>query len=162
MLEYIDEKHLDSEYLKFISELKQSHSGVMLFLGVDMDLSNFASHFLISEDIDCIDRIEKEIFEIKTLAVRIPAIKDPSLKNDGKYSIVAFIFSPYDWKNMWNSGPDGKRTPEYRKLKNDLMDEMIKKIETVIPGLKEKIEVKLLATPLTFDRYVLVSEGAWF
>ena len=39
---------------------------------------------------------------------------------------------------------------------------MIEKIETIIPGLKEKIEVKLLATPLTFDRYVLVSEGAWF
>ncbi|MHA1473963.1 MAG: phytoene desaturase family protein [Promethearchaeota archaeon] len=162
MLEYIDEKHLDSDYLKFIRELKQSHSGVMLFLGVDMDLSNHPSHFLISEDIDCIDRIEKEKFEIKTLAVRIPAIKDPSLKNDGKYSLVAFIFSPYDWNNMWKSGPGGKRTPEYRKLKDDLINEMIEKIETIIPGLKEKIEVKLLATPLTFDRYVLVSEGAWF
>ncbi len=162
MLELIDEKHLDSEYLKFISDLKQSHSGVMLFLGVDMDLSNYPSHFLISEDIDCIDRIEEGIFEIKKLAIRIPAIKDPSLKNDGKYSIVAFIFSPYDWNNMWKSGPGGKRTLEYRKLKDDLIDEMIKKIETVIPGLKEKIEVRMLATPLTFDRYVLVSEGAWF
>ena len=42
------------------------------------------------------------------------------------------------------------------------MEKMIAKIETVIPGLKENIEVKVLATPLTFDRYVLVSEGAWF
>ena len=162
MLEYIDEKHLDSEYLRFIRDLKQSHTGVMLFLGVDMDLSKYPSHFQISEDIDGIDRIEKNIFEIKKLAVRIPAIIDPSLKNDGKYSLVAFIFSPYDWNNMWKSGPSGKRTSEYRKLKDDLINEMIEKIETVIPGLKEKVEVSMLATPLTFDRYVLVSEGAWF
>ncbi|QEE17526.1 phytoene desaturase family protein [Promethearchaeum syntrophicum] len=162
MLEYIEEKYLDNDYLKFIRDLKQSHTGVMLFLGVDMDLSMYPSHFQISEDIDGIDRIKKNILEIKKLAVRIPAIKDPSLLNDGKYSIVAFFFSPYDWNNMWNSGPGGKRTPEYRKLKDDLMNQMITKIETIIPKLKENIDIRILATPLTFDRYVMVSEGAWF
>jgi all-trans-retinol 13,14-reductase len=46
------------------------------------------------------------------------------------------------------------------KLKNEYLEKSIEKANNIINGLKEKILVKDAATPLTFERYTDMPEGA--
>ncbi|MHA1212223.1 MAG: phytoene desaturase family protein, partial [Candidatus Heimdallarchaeota archaeon] len=162
VLEYTGKQYFPDKYVKYISELKNSPTGIMAFLGVDMDLSSYPSHFQIGLSLDTLPKVGKGEFEINKLAVRIPAIVEPSLKNNGGYSIIAFIFAPYNWQNYWFTELDKVKGERYYQNKNEILDIVIDKIEQIIPGLRNKIIVKELATPLTFERYVQVTEGAWY
>lgn len=162
ILEYSGEKYFPKEYVDFIKNLKLTPSGFMLHLGVEMDLSNYPSHFQIGKDYAILEKTSKGQFKLSKLAVRIPANIDPDLKNGDNYSIVVFMFAPYDWKDYWLAGPEKDRGIKYKEYKEQVADEVISIIEKVIPGLREKIAVKELATPLTFERYLQVTEGAWF
>ncbi|MCK4636702.1 MAG: NAD(P)/FAD-dependent oxidoreductase [Methanomicrobia archaeon] len=158
----VGKEHFSKDYWEAIQRLKQSTTGIILFLGVDMDLSKYPSHFQIGQGLDVVERVRNNEFQLNKLAVRIPANIDPSLKNKEGYSIVAFIFAPYNWKNYWQAGPNKERTSEYKQYKEEIANKMIALIETVIPGLSKHVVVKELGTPLTFERYTLTTEGAWF
>lgn len=162
ILEYTGKEHFSDEFVEFMNDLKVSPTGFMLFLGVNMDLSTYPSHFQIGKDLDIIKKARENKFTMEKLAVRIPANIDPALKNEGKYGLVAFIFAPYSWENYWKAGVEKIRGEEYKKFKDEITEEAISIIEKVIPNIGENIEVKELATPLTFERYVQVTEGAWF
>jgi len=162
ILQYTGKEHFSEEFVEFMNDLKVSPTGFMLYLGVDMDLSSYPSHFQIGKDLDIIKKVSEDKFTMEKLAVRIPANIEPALCNEGKYGLVAFIFAPYNWENYWKAGEEKIRGEEYKKLKDEIADEAISIIEKVIPNIREKIEVKELATPLTFERYLQVTDGAWF
>ncbi|NHJ05098.1 MAG: NAD(P)/FAD-dependent oxidoreductase, partial [Candidatus Heimdallarchaeota archaeon] len=162
ILQYTGKEHFPVEFVEFMNDLKVSPTGFMLHLGVDMDLSSYPSHFQIGKDLDIIKKVREDKFTMEKLAVRIPANIEPALCNKGKYGLVAFIFAPYNWENYWRAGEEKIRGEEYKKLKDEIADEAISIIEKVIPNIREKIEVKELATPLTFERYLQVTDGAWF
>ncbi len=50
----------------------------------------------------------------------------------------------------------------YKRLKEELADGLIRAAENVIPDLSKHIVVKDIATPITYERYTLSSEGAWY
>lgn len=58
---------------------------------------------------------------------------------------------------------NGKRGEAYYKLKDEVANKLIKKVEgTLIPNLSKHIVVKDAATPMTFERYTCNKEGAWY
>ncbi|MCK4432813.1 MAG: FAD-dependent oxidoreductase, partial [Methanomicrobia archaeon] len=162
VIDYVGKEHFSKDYWETIQRLKQSTTGIILFLGVDMDLSKYPSHFQIGQGLDVVERVRNNEFQLNKLIVRIPANIDPSLRNKEGYSIVAFIFAPYNWENYWQAGPNKERTYEYKQYKEEIANKMITLIETVIPGLSKHVVVKELGTPLTFEKYTLTTEGAWF
>lgn len=85
----------------------------------------------------------------------------PHLAPEGKSSVVVQVYLPYDWMNDWetNSHDPFKRTQEYKKLKERVLDDIIKDTEYIIPGLSKKIIYKELASPRSLARWTLNAEG---
>ena len=52
------------------------------------------------------------------------------------------------------------RTPQYRKLKKKVLEDIIRETEYIIPGLSERIVYKEMATPRSFSRWTLTPEGS--
>ncbi|MCD6513609.1 MAG: NAD(P)/FAD-dependent oxidoreductase [Candidatus Odinarchaeota archaeon] len=137
-LELIDSKHLDESFIDYIKSLKMSPSAFLVFLGIDMDLSSYPK-FIINLD---------EGYEVVILSNI-----DPTLSPEGKSSITILTLANYD------DFPE-RGTEEYLRKKNEMMNELIKKVERIIPNLSKHIIHKEAATPKTFEYYTSMPKGA--
>lgn len=76
---------------------------------------------------------------------------DPSLTEPGKSSVVVMLRTPYAyWQRIY-----GRRLYDTEQLQ--VADQVIDFLETQYPGIREQIEVKDVATPLSYERYT----GNW-
>ena len=137
-LELINRKHLDKKFIDYIRSLKMSPSCFMVFLGVNMDLSEYPT---IIRDID------------GDYDVVINSNADQSLAPKGEASLTILAGARYE------DFPE-RGTREYVELKNRLAKELIRKVERVIPGISKHVVVMDVATPKTFERYTSMPEGA--
>jgi all-trans-retinol 13,14-reductase len=137
-LELIGEEHLDKNFMEYIKSLRMSPSAFMVFLGVDMDLSNYPT---IIVDLD------------SEIHITINSNADPRLAPKGKASVTITTLANY------HDFPE-RGTREYVEKKRKLAEELIQKAEKIIPGLSKHIVVQDAATPKTLERYTLIPEGA--
>jgi len=139
-LELVGEDNLDKRFADYIKGLKMSPSVFMVFLGVDMDLSNYPTLIKnLDEGIDIV----------------INSNADPSLAPEGKASVTILAGANY------HDFPE-RGTEEYLKKKRRMAEMLIQKAEKVIPGLSRRIIVQDAATPKTFERYTSMPEGALY
>ena len=139
-LELVGEDNLDKEFVEHIKGLKMSPSCFMLFLGVDMDLSNYPT-------------LIKNLDGDYELVINSNA--DPNLAPEGKASIT--ILTGANYYDFPERG-----TEEYSKKKMEMAEALIYKVEEVIPWLSSHIIVRDAATPKTFERYTSMPEGALY
>ena len=139
-LELIGEDKLDKMFVEYINGLKMSSSCFMVYLGVDMDLSNYPT---LIKNID-------EGYEIV-----INSNADSSLAPKGKASIA--ILTDANYYDFSERG-----TEEHSKKKKELVEMLIQKAERIILGLRKHIIVQDAATPKTFKRYTSMPEGALY
>ncbi|MHA1504194.1 MAG: phytoene desaturase family protein [Candidatus Heimdallarchaeota archaeon] len=159
----VGKEHFSRKYLNTVNSLNVSVSGLLLYLGVeDLNLDQYPPHFIIGKTKEIILNTRKGEFDLDGLGIRIPSNADPTLKVGNKDSIVVLAFPPYEWNNHWNIGENNKRTKEYRKLKHEVTEKIIAKIEETIPNLSKHVVLKRLATPYTFERYNSSTKGAWY
>ncbi len=77
---------------------------------------------------------------------------DPKLAPEGKTVLIVMINSDYDrWKGL---ADDPQR---YREEKEAAVDLVINALEQRIPGIRDKVEMRDVATPITWERYT----GNW-
>jgi len=62
----------------------------------------------------------------------------------------------YHWMNNW----ENNNKSEYNKLKNMVLETLIRRASEIIPDLPNIIEFEDIATPLTFERYTHNSSGS--
>ena len=137
-LELMDRRHLDKKFVKYIECLKMSPSVFMVFLGVDMDLSDYPT---LIKNLD-------EDYEIV-----INSNADPSLAPKGKASITILTGANYD------DFPE-RNTKEYLEKKQNMARTLIAKAEKIIPNLSKHIIIQDAATPKTLERYTSMPRGA--
>ena len=137
-LDLVGEENLDPKFVNYIKNLKMSPSCFMVFLGVDVDLSDYPT---LIEDLD------------EGLNIVLNSNADSSLAPRGKASVTLLTGANY------HDFPE-RGTKEYFELKRELAERLIKKAEKVIPGLSEHIIVQDAATPKTFEHYTSMPEGA--
>lgn len=139
-LELVGRENLDRDFVDYIKNLKMSPSVFMVFLGVDMDLSNYPT---IINNLD------------GGYGIVINSNADSSLAPEGMASVAILTGANYfDF-------PD-RGTQEYIRKKRELKEVLIKKAEEVIPGLSKHMVVQSTATPKTLERYTLMPEGAMY
>ena len=138
LLKLVGAKNLDRKFVEYIKGLKMAPSCFLVFLGVDMDLSNYP---VIIENLD------------EGISIVINSNADPSLAPKGKASITILTGANY------HDFPE-RGTEEYLEKKREFADALIKKAEKVIPGLSRHILIRDAATPKTFERYTSMPEGA--
>jgi len=137
-LELVGEENLDRRFVEYIKALKMSPSCFMVFLGVDMDLSEYPT---IIENLD------------EGYSIVINSNADPDLAPKGKASVTILTGANY------HDFPE-RGTEAYVEKKKRLTETLIRKAEKAIPGLAKHIIVQDAATPRTFERYTSMPEGA--
>jgi phytoene dehydrogenase-like protein len=80
---------------------------------------------------------------------------DPTLAPQGKTVITAML--PTHYKYWQQLDADGANEEQYKAEKERIALEVMDRLEEFLPGLKEKVEMADVATPLTFERYT----GNW-
>lgn len=139
-LKLIEEKFLSKKFLKYIKEIKMSKSYYMLFLGVDMDLTDYP---VLLKNLD-------EDWEIT-----INSNADKNLAPSGKSSITVLVSEGIKYSEF-----PKRETKEYIAKKNEIAQNIINRLEIIIPGISERIIVQEAGTPKTFERYNFMPEGA--
>jgi len=139
-LELVEEKNLDKEFVDYIKGLKMSPSCFVVYLGVNMDLSDYPTP---------IKNLDEE-YEIAIISN-----SDKSLAPKGKSAILILgDASYYDFPE--------RGTKEYEEKKRELAKKLIKKAEKIIPNLSRHIEVLDAATPKTMEKYTSMPKGALY
>jgi phytoene dehydrogenase-like protein len=133
---------------------KNQEMSLNIFLGINNDFSS-EPHSLVlwlPEPVviagETRDRLDLEFFSFA-----------PEMAPGGKTTLkVTFISSYKFWKNLQDQNEDA-----YHAAKEKTAEIVISLLDRRFPGLKEKVEVVDIATPLTTERYVGSYHGyqAW-
>jgi len=163
VFEYIGKEHFRRRYLTRIQRVRQSISGYMMFLGLEnIDLSEYPPHFIIGKSTEIVPKVRNEDINLDSIGIRIASNIDPSLKKGSKDSLIVLGFATNKWNNFWKTGKTLKRSIDYKKLKKEIMQKLISAVEKIIPNLSKHIVLKRLATPLTYERFNLSTDGSWY
>jgi all-trans-retinol 13,14-reductase len=166
-LKLIGEQYLSPKLAKELKETRLTDPFFLVSLGVDMDLKamGFDGTIIIYNRSDNIDDIWGGDAEKCSLYIMMHSLRDPSQAPEGMATVQIETPFPYNYMGYWKRETDGTRGKEYTELKEALADKLIASAEKIIPQLSKHIVYKDIATPLTYERYTLNSEGAshgWF
>jgi len=92
------------------------------------------------------------------MCILAPSLRDKSMAPDGKGTLTIYIPAYFDQNNNWKTEIDAEgnliRGEEYKKLKKECAEILIKRLEAEIsPGLSDHILFMEVATPITHWRY---------
>jgi prolycopene isomerase len=120
-----------------------SSSFLSVHLGVDADVvpEGFHCHHLLLEDWNEMEAEQGVIF------VSIPTLLDPSLAPEGRHIVHTFTMSDIQHWDHLNS-------KDYRAKKQQDADRLIARLESLLPGLSQAIELKEVGTPRTHRRFL--------
>ncbi len=163
-LKLVGEEHLSPKYIKYVKGLEPGISVTQVFLGCNLDLNKIGlgkvGEIFYSPTYD-IENMWKDIQEMNmekmNMVIAFFSNTDPTSAPPGKANIILCAGGLYDWENRWriDQGYDA-----YRKLKEEVADQMIKVAERMIPGLRESIEEIEIASPLTMEHYTSNYKGS--
>lgn len=142
ILSMVDRSELDQTYIESIQAIAMMETYFSAYLGVDMDLTHYPT--MIFDDDTSLD----DLFHMT-----IYTNADPSYAPEGMATISIRTIGSYD------DFPD-RENREYVRKKRAVTNELIDTADEVIPGLKENIIVRFAATPRTYERYTLATEGS--
>ncbi|MBN1279933.1 MAG: NAD(P)/FAD-dependent oxidoreductase [Chlorobium sp.] len=127
-------------------------SWFQMFLGIDARVipAGFNVHHILVDDWKTYDSLGGTIY------FSAPTILDPSLAPQGKHIIHAFVTSE---TTEWECHVRGSAA--YRDAKQRYADSLISRTEKILPGLAEAVELKILATPQTHERYLHRHKGSY-
>ena len=105
--------------------------------------------------LDGLSDIEKEQ---NMVIISIPTLLDPSLAPEGKHVLHAYYAAnePYEpWAGV-RRGSD-----EYRALKEERSQRLWEAVERIIPDVRERVEVEMVGSPLTHERFLRRHAGTY-
>ncbi|MBI5078613.1 NAD(P)/FAD-dependent oxidoreductase [Candidatus Saganbacteria bacterium] len=139
-LELVGEGNLGKKFVSYIKGLKMSISCLVVYLGIEGDLSRYP---VLMKDVE-------GGYEIVVISNA-----DKNLAPAGKSAALILTSA-----NYYDFPPRG--TKEYAEKKKELAAQAVRKAEKLIPGLGERVIFQEAATPRTMERYVLMPEGALY
>ncbi|AXT49945.1 NAD(P)/FAD-dependent oxidoreductase [Aquimarina sp. BL5] len=167
-LDLIGRNNISKKLSKRLDKTKYSCTSLMLFLTVDMDvrkagLDSGNIWMMNNEDLDKvfeetqkIDLLEGDTFP--GMFISCTTLKDP-ISFDGRYhTIEAITYINHKSFNAYKNEGD-RRSESYLIFKEKLIKKMIRTLETVIPGVGDKIVQKELGTPITNEYYINSTNG---
>ena len=124
-------------------------------LGVNMDLSGDAN---LNNSVYYVYKLDKSIMiageEKKYIQIKNYAF-DPTFAPKGKSTLLVAFFSESSyWEKIYQD------KEKYQQEKKNVEDAVISSLEKIIPGIKEKIEVIDVSTPMTIIRYTNNWQGS--
>jgi len=142
----------DSRYRVDEKRFLQAPSWFQLFLGVDAAVipAGFDVHHILVDDWKSYNKLGGTIY------FSAPTILDPALAPPGKHIVHAFVTGEVDQWKQYERGSSA-----YKSAKEEVAVGIIARTERILPGLSKAVELKVLATPLTHQRYLNRFEGSY-
>ena len=169
LLKLIGTEQLPSGYTNRIKVTPLSLSSFNVYLGLDRDLTteyDLPHDLLIADDYDP----EKQYAAIQQGDWdKVPYMMvhtkrtNPESAPKGKAAVTIMCLAPWDYGNTWGTNGDLANYSEnatYQDLKETVAASLIDRAEQHVPGLRDAIRVKEMATPLTNARYTLNRGGS--
>lgn len=163
-------EHLSSGLRHRVAHARYSFSALSLFLAVDMDLRAAGLDsgnvwYSRTPDIDAAYRSAARTTlagteEIPGLFFNVTTLKDPSLRRDGLHTVEAIALASLEAFAQWQGTRLGRRPRDYAALKDRLTERMLDAIERFVPGLRDRVVFRALATPLTNVHFLNATRGA--
>ena len=127
-------------------------SWFQLFLGVDASVipAGFYVHHILVDDWQSYNQPGGTIY------FSAPTILDPTLAPPGKHIVHAFVTGEVE---QWGHFERGSSA--YLAAKEAFAETVISRTERILPGLSKAVELKVLATPLTHERYLNRFKGSY-
>jgi phytoene dehydrogenase-like protein len=170
----VGEEHLAPETVERVRSYRMALPLFAVYLGLDVDLASLGvpnTNYWIwgTFDIEGVyAQLEAGRIPEETLAyVTTATLKDPTSRHlapEGHTNLQIMTLVPSDYE-VWNvsKGPaeGGRyhRDAEYRRRKQRLAERLIDGAEDVLPGIREHIDWKETATPLTQERFTHSTGG---
>ena len=167
-IKLIGKEHLSNKLNKKLCRVRYSTSCLSLFLAVELDLKSLGYDsgnywFYEHSDLDKIYSLGQTDYAVHNsppaMFMTITTLKDPSKIKKGVHTIEAFCFANYEPFKKWENDSQGKRPKEYTTLKNNIMERMLDYLEKRVPGIKDSVVFKDLATPLTNAHFINSHNG---
>ena len=166
----VGREHLGALARRKLDRTRYSVSALSLFLAVEIDARaaglDSGNYWLYRDgDVEGAYRRGmtawgKEVRDVPGLFLTCTTLKDPSKPGrPGVHTMEAFTFVGYDAFKTWADSRTGDRPGDYAAIKLELQDKMLSSIESIVPGIRDKIILAELGTPLTNIDYVAATRG---
>eukprot|EP00287_Rhodomonas_sp_CCMP768_P022928 CAMPEP_0202818124 /NCGR_PEP_ID=MMETSP1389-20130828/8102_1 /ASSEMBLY_ACC=CAM_ASM_000865 /TAXON_ID=302021 /ORGANISM="Rhodomonas sp., Strain CCMP768" /LENGTH=357 /DNA_ID=CAMNT_0049490429 /DNA_START=47 /DNA_END=1120 /DNA_ORIENTATION=- len=159
-LRLVPQDSLPSGWAEEQEETPECPSFMHLHLGFDatglreaMGGKELDCHYMVVNDWDRGVDAEQNL-----VLISIPSVLDPSMAPDGTHALHAYTpaTEPYDlWKGLDRS------SEEYEKLKEERSQVLWRAVERVIPDIRQRVDVSLVGTPLTHERFLRRHRGTY-
>lgn len=163
-LELLDPETVPGDFREKVAKAAVSEGFFAVYLGLSIpneELMKRLKRPMIMCDesgqaTDINDPNDARYFEKTGFSVTALSDKHPSLAPAGKSSVMLEARAVDHWMGDWGEGDRAK----YLALKTAVRDVLIDRFDALFPGIKDVIEFKDAATPLTFERYTKNTDGA--
>jgi len=140
------------------------YSNFTVFLGLNCESSTLGFGeemlYLTRENI-CRNKQFNGDPETTALTVLAPSVRDPSVAPKGKGTLTIHCPATMNSHNVWHTEKGRVRGDAYRAFKKQFADILIQRVEKEFaPGLRRHIEIKEIATPVTYWRYTGNTDGS--
>ncbi|HLG30762.1 MAG TPA: NAD(P)/FAD-dependent oxidoreductase, partial [Candidatus Brocadiales bacterium] len=170
LLKLLPSDVITQEDREMLEKAEVSETFVSVYLALNLaqeELRKYtkAHHVWLISSYDPLDfvgmKYDKDFHRKTWIELSSPGSGDKSLVPEEKSALIIQALSSYDWMDKWKTGPNGESTPEYHALADDMANGLIEEVEKrIIPGLRDKIVFKEIATPITKERLTLNIKGA--
>jgi phytoene dehydrogenase-like protein len=165
-LDLIEPLALNADFRVRIEKAEIGESAICVFLGTDIPADKLpvqgCPHLYVHPDymgIEAVDRMKDDFFSHTPVEMSIPVLNNPALAPPGKSGIIISALAKSGFSRDWETQA-GKTTPAYYALKEKVADQLISIAQKVIPNLNKHILFRQIATPCTYSRYSLNSDGS--
>lgn len=152
----LDGKFINKKFRNLYEKEPVFPSHLRVTVGVDMDLSGEPN---LNNSIYYIYELDKPIMiegEEKNYMYLQNYAYDPTFSPSGKSVIVVPFMSKFDyWEEIYQD------KEKYTQEKQNVEKAVISTLEKILPGIKEKIEVVDVSTPMTIIRYTNNWKGVY-
>lgn len=140
-----------------LDRARHSDALVSVYLGLDLDPAALrerlrTSHVFYFPSFDCrteLDPADPVAHRRAFLEVSAHGIRDASLAPPGRSALVVQAFTRHEWQGGWRTGLAGDparerarpppRPAAYRALKRQVAEELIEKLEGLVPGVGSRV-----------------------
>ena len=153
-LPLIPEGALPKSFVREREQTPECDSFMHLHLGIDATgLEDLECHYIVVNDWDLGVTTPQNV-----VVMSIPSVLDPSLAPPGKHGIHVYTPGNEPYK-LW-AGMD-RRSDAYKQQKQERAEAMWRGLERVIPDVRDRIELSMIGTPLTHQRYLRRHHGSY-
>jgi phytoene dehydrogenase-like protein len=149
-----DQDAFSSEFMEKANKIRVNNSSCQVYMGVKKeDTIDDIGDLLFTSTVAEFDSTELRDFKTgsKTFSVYYPKTRP----GHDRYTIVASMNSNYsDWEKFTEE--------EYKKEKEDLIQRTLIDLDRYFPNARERMDWIEAATPRTFNRYTLHTQGTSF